>query len=101
LGLLAVAPSTPSIVASILLLAIGFRSFAPVTQAYLMDSFPEESMGGDLGAVRTVWGVIASLGTTYVGLVAGWWSYTAAYVGLIGCLGVSLALFGLLRFGRS
>lgn len=99
LGALLLAESLVLVGASVAVLAVGFRSFSPVALAYLMDVFPDDSMGGDLGAARTVWGFIASFGTTYVGLVAGRSSYTVAYLGLIGCLLFSLALLGIVRFG--
>lgn len=75
--------------------AIGLMSFPPVVQAYLLDSFPDDSMGGDFGAFKTIYSSVGSLGPAYVGFAAGRWSYTAAYLGLIGCL---LACFGLIAW---
>lgn len=77
----------------VVLFAIGLMSFPPVVQAYLMDSFAEESMGGDFGAFKTIYSSVGSLGPSYVGFVAGWASYSTAYVGLIVCL---IGSFGLL-----
>jgi hypothetical protein len=54
-------------------------------QAHLMDSFPEGSLGGDLGATRTVYLGFGSLGPTYVGFVASRTSFTWAFVGLAAC----------------
>jgi MFS family permease len=99
LGSLLAVESLALVAGSIAVMAVGFRSFSPVALAYLMDAFPDDSMGGDLGAARTVWGFIASFGTTYVGLVAGRSSYTVAYLGLIGCLALSLGLLAIVRLG--
>lgn len=89
---LLVANSTLLIGGSIVFLAIGFLSFSPVILAYLMDTFADGSMAGDLGATKSIYGVIGSLGPTYVGLIAGLWSYSVAFIGLIGCLVLSLLL---------
>jgi len=66
--------------------AAGLMAYPPVMQAYLMDSFPAESMGGDLGAMRTVYIGIGALGPTYVGAVADLVDFTTAFTGLVGCL---------------
>jgi len=58
------------VVASVVFLACGLMAFPPVMQTFLMDVFPNESMGGDLGAARTVYIGIGSFGPTYVGVVA-------------------------------
>lgn len=83
---------------SIILLAVGFRSFFDLTQAFLMDAFADETMGGDLGAAKTTWSGLGSLGPAYVGWVAGWSSYTVAYTGLVFCVALSLGLILLIRF---
>jgi len=69
--------------------AAGLMAYPPVMQAYLMDSFPGDSMGGDLGAMRSVYIGIGSLGATYVGVVAQYVDYDTAFVGLVGCLLIS------------
>jgi predicted MFS family arabinose efflux permease len=66
--------------------AAGLMAYPPVMQAYLMDSFPTESMGGDLGAMRTVYIGLGALGPTYVGAVADLVDFRTAFVGLVGCL---------------
>jgi predicted MFS family arabinose efflux permease len=81
MGLLVVTPSLPVIFGSIVIYAVGQKSFGPVMQAHLMDVFPDESMGGDLGAIRTVYMVFGSFGPAYVGFVASRMSYTMAFVG--------------------
>ncbi|USZ69909.1 hypothetical protein NGM10_16010 (plasmid) [Halorussus salilacus] len=68
-------------------------SFPPVMQTFLMGVFPDSSMGGDMGATRTVYLGVGAVGPAYVGYVAEVASYTAAFVGLAVCL---LAAAGIL-----
>lgn len=75
---------------SIVVVAVGFRSFFPITQAHLMDTFADETMAGDLGAAKTVWSGLGSFGPAFVGWAAALSSYTTAYVGLVICLLLSL-----------
>ena len=77
---------TSLIFAGIAVFAAGLMSFPPVMQAYFMDLFPDESMGGDLGGMRTLYVGFGSLGPTYVGFVGGTESYAVAFVGLVVCL---------------
>jgi predicted MFS family arabinose efflux permease len=94
LTLLLVATTLPAVLVAVVGFALGLMAFPPVMQAYLMDSFPTDSMGGDLGAMRTVYIGVGALGPTYVGVVADVFDFTVAFVGLVGCLLVS----GLLVF---
>ncbi|WP_152041222.1 MFS transporter [Salinigranum salinum] len=94
LTLLLVATTPPAVLVAVVGFALGLMAFPPVMQAYLMDSFPTDSMGGDLGAMRTVYIGVGALGPTYVGVVADVFDFTVAFVGLVGCLLVS----GLLVF---
>lgn len=84
-GLL-LAEHTALIFAGIVVFSAGLMSFPPVMQAYLMDLFPDESMGGDLGGMRTLYIGVGSLGPTYVGYVGGAANYTVAFAGLTVCL---------------
>ncbi|WP_225870838.1 hypothetical protein [Halosegnis rubeus] len=61
-----------------------------------MDTFPTESMAGDLGGMRSLYIGLGSLGPTAVGFVAGRANYTIAFAGLAGCLlaAVTLILTG-------
>lgn len=92
IALVIVGSSLPAIATGIVLFAVGMLAFPPVMQAYLMDRFPEESMGGDLGALKTVYTGIGSLSPTYVGLVAERLSYAAAFSGLAVLLVVATGL---------
>jgi MFS family permease len=93
-GLLAtVYVSTPTTaLLAIVVLAFGTKAYPPVMQAYLMDLFPDESAGADLGAMRTIYIGIGSLGPTYVGVVSTHFDYATAFLGLVGCLLVSATI---------
>lgn len=81
-------------ISAVVIFAAGLMAYPPVMQAHLMDRFPTETMGGDLGAMRTVYIGFASLGPTYVGYVAGADSYGLAFLGIVGLLGVSVVIIG-------
>ena len=83
IGLLVVAPSGTVAVAGIVLYALGQKSFGAPMQAYLMDSFPDDTMGGDLGATRTTYMGIASLGPAVVGYIAGAADFRVAYASTV------------------
>jgi MFS family permease len=88
-----VAATTPVLaVAGVVLFAAGLMSFPPVMQAYLMDTFPDESAGGDLGAMRTVYIGLGAAGPTFVGTVATALDYRTAFLALVGFLATSAAL---------
>lgn len=87
-----IAPALPGIGFGILTFAIGTRSFPPVMQAYLLTLFPDESMGGDFGALKTIYTGIGSLGPAYVGLLAGELNYSIAFASLVACLVASGAI---------
>jgi predicted MFS family arabinose efflux permease len=80
--------------------AAGLMAFPPAMQAHLMDAFPDASMGGDLGAARTVYIGLGSLGPTYVGFVAERAGYVPAFVGLVACLLVAAGLVFALEVTR-
>lgn len=83
---LLVTSSAIGAIPGILLAALGQKAFPPSIQAYLMDVFPDSTMGGDLGATRTVYLVLGSLGPTYIGYVASRWNYDLAFAGFVVCL---------------
>ncbi|WP_458189750.1 MFS transporter [Haladaptatus sp. NG-WS-4] len=89
---------TLAVAVSVVVFAAGLMAYPPVMQAHLMDVFPDGSMGGDLGATRTVYIGLGSLGTTYVGFVAGRADYATAFTGLLACLIISASIvLGLAR----
>lgn len=99
-GLL-VAENIALIVACIGLYAAGLMAYTPVLQAYLMDIFPDESKGGDLGAFKTIYEGLSSLGPTYVGVVAVTANYTIAFSGFLLCLGISAGLLFYLYYSQA
>lgn len=72
--------------------AVGHQGQFPLVDAILMDAVPAESLGGDVGAARTVFQLVGSLGPAYVGVVAELWGFGAAFGGLVVML---LAVAGL------
>lgn len=80
------------VVGAVVVFAAGLMSFPPVMQAYLMDLFPDESAGGDLGAMRTVYIGLGSIGPTFVGATATAFDYRLAFWVLVTCLAASAVL---------
>lgn len=79
---LVLAPSAEVAIIAVVLFAFGQKGLPPALQAYLMDRFPEETMGGDFGAFRAVYKVIGSLGPAYTGLIANTHGFLLAYTSL-------------------
>lgn len=90
LSALVVTHSAGSILAGIAIFGLGSASFWPLMMSAVMDVLPSDSMGGDYGVISMTFMAVGSLGSTYVGIVAEWTSYTAAYAGLVGGLLVVL-----------
>lgn len=97
LGVVVVAQSSIGVLLGTVVFAAGLMAFPPVMQAYLMDTFPADSAGGDLGAIRSVYIGLGAFGTTYVGAVADWMSYRLAFVGLAAMLAVSAVVVATTR----
>lgn len=96
--LVIVTASAPSFIfVGIAVFAIGLLGFPPVMQAYLMSVFPTESMGGDLGGMRTVYVGVGAVGPALVGYTAGvfgyTWSFSGLVVGLVGAIVVFAATY--------
>lgn len=80
---LVTAASPVVVTVGVVVFAVGQKAFPPTMQAYLMDAFPDTSMAGDLGAARTVYIGVGSVGPAYVGYVATRLSFTAAFTGFV------------------
>lgn len=78
-----------SVTVGLLLFATGLLTFPPVMQAYLMGLFADGTMGGDFGAIKTIYTTIGAVGSAYVGYVATNWSYSIAYGGIAAALATS------------
>jgi hypothetical protein len=89
-------PSSPVAVGGIVCFAAGHKGFLPIVEAHLMDGFDAESMGGDLGIVRTVYWSAGSLGPAYVGYVSSKLGYWEAFLGFVGTLAVAAAVVSVL-----
>jgi predicted MFS family arabinose efflux permease len=100
LGATIAVEAKPLVAAGVVAFAAGLMAFPPAMQAHLMDAFPDASMGGDLGAARTVYIGLGSLGPTYVGFVAERAGYVPAFVGLVACLLVAAGLVFALELTR-
>jgi MFS family permease len=95
LGIMVFVTSPLVLAGSILCFAIGLMGYPVPMQSYLMDTFPDQSIGGDFGIVRTIYLLIGSLGPTYVGYLSGTRGFSVAFSGLVLCLCVgSAAVFG-------
>lgn len=92
LAVVLLADWTPVVVVAVLLFALGLMAYPPVMQAALMDAFPDASMGGDLGGMRTVYVGLGSLGPTAVGAIADVAGFGPAFAALVGCLLVASAV---------
>ena len=88
LGVL-VSQSLLFVVAGVVVFSVGLKGFIPVMQAYLMDIFPAETKGGDLGALRSLYLGVGSLGPAYVGYAVQHTTYTTAFTLFVACLGLA------------
>lgn len=79
-------------VAGVLVFAFGMAGYWPGMNAYVLALFPDDSTGGDFGALGTVYLGIGSLGPTYVGFVAEQGTYLVAFASLLPCLLVATLL---------
>jgi MFS family permease len=92
LGILVTVSVLPLIFIAIAVFAVGVRAYPPVMQAHIMDIVPEDTAGGDFGAIKTIYTLIGSAGPMYVGFVSGIASYTVAFIGLLVALGASISI---------
>ena len=82
---LVLAPTGAVAVGGVVLYAVGQKSFGAPMEAYLMDGFPEASRAGDLGATRTAYMGVGSLGPAVVGWLAAVADFRLAYASTV-CL---------------
>ena len=71
------------LVASVVLLAVGYKTQFPIADALVMEAAPDESMGGDLGAARAVFLGIGSLGPVIIGTLATVYNFRIAFSVLV------------------
>lgn len=94
LGVVIVAGSTAVVLMGVFVLSIGLTIFWPVMTSYLVGLFKQGNVGGDFGAISTVYLGLGSLGPAYVGVMADWADYNVAFGGLAACLLVSVGVCG-------
>lgn len=97
LAVLIVAGSVVAITLTVILFAVSFQGLQPVIDALLMDTAPDDRMGSDLGAARTLFTGFGSLGPAFVGVTADVYDYTVAFSVLVLCL---VCAVGILLYAR-
>lgn len=74
--------STSLVSFGLVLFAIGSRAYWPVMNAYVLLRVRKRNKAGDFGAMSTLYSGFGSLGSVYVGVVAGVSDYSVAFGGL-------------------
>lgn len=83
LGALAlVVESRLAVIGAVVLYGLTLMVFPPVTQAFLMDVFDDETVGSSFGLTRTVYVLFGSLGPLAVGVASEAVSFDAAFAGV-------------------
>lgn len=77
------APTKAIAILAVVLYAIGQAAVPPALQAYLMDQFADETVGGDFGVVRMTYMVAGSLGPAYIGYIASVAGFVPAFASMI------------------
>ncbi|WP_254839722.1 MFS transporter [Natronomonas marina] len=98
LAAVVVADSLVAVAAAIVVFAFGYKAQFPVIDAILLDAAPDADAGADLGAARTFFLGIGSLGPAFVGVVADWLNFAVAFAALAALLVAAAAI--LLAVGR-
>lgn len=83
---LVLSPTVGVAFAGVVLFGIGQKGAGSIIDAYLLDVSTESTKGSDLGAVRTVYMLVGSVGPVYTGYVSEAIDYGAALVGLVVCM---------------
>jgi len=92
LAVLSAVAARPLIYVSVVALAAGYKTEFPLADAIIMDNAPDADRGADLGAARALFLGANAMGPAYVGIVATYASYVAAFAGLAVCLVVAAGL---------
>ncbi|WP_367996094.1 MFS transporter [Haloferax volcanii] len=98
LSTLVLVDSTVGVGLGLIAYAIAITAIWPVMYVYLSDVLATETIGGDLGVLRTVYFAVGSLGPAYIGTAATRLGYTAAFASLL--VGFGLAAIPLVWLGR-
>jgi len=81
-----------AVAAAVVVFAMGYKTEFPVIDAILLDAAPDAGAGADLGAARTFFLGIGSVGPAFVGAIADAVSFTVAFACLGGLLVVAAAI---------
>lgn len=92
IGGLLLSSTTFGVVSWVIVFALGMRGFPAVMQAFVLDLFPNESMAGDFGALKTIYTGVGALGPIFVGGVADASSFSVAFAGIMGGLFGSITI---------
>lgn len=90
-GLL-LAVEAAAVVAWVVVFAAGLLATTPMVWAHVAAVSPDASVGGDVGALRTVFEGVGSLGPLLVGLAAERAGYLVGFAGLAGCLAAATGI---------
>ena len=86
--------SRPVLGAGLVVFAVGLTAVWPVMYVYLMDVLTTETIGSDLGVLRTIYLAVGSLGPAYVGTVATYFGYSVSFASLLACFGLAACTLG-------
>jgi len=86
IGVLLLGDSLATVVVGTALAGLGYKTQFPIADAVVMEGAPSGNRGKDLGAARGVFIAASAVGPGFVGLVAQFDSYTAAFWALVACL---------------
>lgn len=88
--------SRATLAVGVLAFAVGIAAYYPLMSTHLMNSFPDESRGGDFGAARSVFFGVGSLGSVFVGALSEVANFSTAFLlfvaGLLVCAIITLML---------
>lgn len=71
------------IILGVLVFAAGTRGVTPPLESFLMDRFPDDEMGGDFGAIRTLYLLVGSIGPGFAGFAASTIGFVSAFSSFI------------------
>lgn len=83
LALLVSAPYELLAIGGVIIYAFGYRGISPALHAFMMDRFSDETMGGDFGAMRTIYLMVGSLGPAYAGLAGSVLGFVPAFTSFL------------------
>ena len=103
LGVLALfIESRLAVVGAVVLYGLTLMTFPPVTQAFLMDVFADETVGSSFGLTRTVYVLIGSTGPALIGVGSETIGFEATFAGVAGGLLVAaVAILVAVRLTRA